>query len=293
MWESDDVNYYEHHLGDYQRKTAHLTLAEHGAYLLMLHVFYSTERPLPIDRRVLYRLVRSHSRTERAAVESVIRQFWIQTTDGFTNERGEKVLENYRKWLEQQKANGSRGGRPRKPIGSSGETEGFSQENPNQTHGGVSRARPTSHFPSSLPKEDIPTPTPSRGAGKGVSEIGPKPRRALGTNRRATGDSPRALGTNPRADRDERKAELDEARIVWSELIASGGARPKRDHRIQAALDAVGGWQAVRVRTDHDELRLQRGFCEAYNRGGEPAPKSHRRQPLDPDDSWEREEAAR
>jgi hypothetical protein len=95
----------------------------------------------------------------------------------------------------------------------------------------------------------------------------------------------------PRQRRSAHRAGLDEARLVWSELIASGGA--KRNHRIQAALDAVGGWVAVRMRTEHDEVRLQRAFCEAYLRGGESAQKNGAHQPLDPEDLWEREEAAR
>lgn len=115
------LNFYEHHISDYQRKTAHLSLAEHGAYLLMLQAFYSTERPLPADRKVLFKLLRAYSATERRAVNSIVEQFWIDGPDGLTNPRADEVLAKYRKWLVQQKENGNRGGRPTKTHGLSGE----------------------------------------------------------------------------------------------------------------------------------------------------------------------------
>jgi uncharacterized protein YdaU (DUF1376 family) len=118
------VNFYEHHISDYQRKTAHLSLAEHGAYSLMLQAFYATERPLPAEPKVLYRLLRADSAAERKAVDSVVRQFWTSGPDGLTNPRADEVLEKYKRWLSQQKANGSRGGRPPK-------TQGLTQTKPN------------------------------------------------------------------------------------------------------------------------------------------------------------------
>ena len=44
------VNYYERHLGDYARDTAHLTMVEHGAYTLLLDRYYATESPIPADQ---------------------------------------------------------------------------------------------------------------------------------------------------------------------------------------------------------------------------------------------------
>lgn len=118
------MNYYEHHISDYQRKTAHLSLAEHGAYLLMLQTFYASERPLPGDRKVLFRLLRADTKVEKAAVESVIRQFWRISAEGLTNGRADSVVTEYHAWVEKQKANGKRGGRPAK-------SEGLTQMKPN------------------------------------------------------------------------------------------------------------------------------------------------------------------
>jgi uncharacterized protein YdaU (DUF1376 family) len=42
----------------------------------MLDVFYGTCRPLPGDRKALYRLLRAESQAERSAISRVIERFW-------------------------------------------------------------------------------------------------------------------------------------------------------------------------------------------------------------------------
>ncbi len=39
------MNYYERHLGDYAKDTAHLTMIEHGAYTLLLPAAAKNVRP--------------------------------------------------------------------------------------------------------------------------------------------------------------------------------------------------------------------------------------------------------
>jgi uncharacterized protein YdaU (DUF1376 family) len=118
------VNYFEFHIADYQRKTAHLSLAEHGAYSLMMQTFYASERALPANRKILYRLLRADSKVEKAAVEAVIEQFWQEEGVGLINKRAMEMVAEYRQWVDKQKANGKRGGRPNK-------TQGLSQTKPN------------------------------------------------------------------------------------------------------------------------------------------------------------------
>jgi uncharacterized protein YdaU (DUF1376 family) len=243
------VNYFELHVGDYQRKTAHLSLAEHGAYSLMLQAFYATEKPLPENRKILYRMLRVDSARERKAVDSVCDQFWQYTEGGLTNKRAEQVLAAYHNWLAKQKANGSQGGRPPKPKDNPPLTDGlplgFSGDNPNETHGvtqtkpnGGYRARvplPTSHLDHDLDR--LPTPTPPKG-----------------------GDG--------RHRRSPARAEKDAALEVWNQLVASSGALPPRDHKLQAAIDAVGGWSRIAQREQGiDAQRVQRDFVEAYRSG--------------------------
>jgi uncharacterized protein YdaU (DUF1376 family) len=74
------MNYYERHLGDYAKDTAHLSMLEHGAYTLILDRYYSTEQGIPADQT--YRVTRARSKEEKAAVEVVLQEFFI-LTDGF------------------------------------------------------------------------------------------------------------------------------------------------------------------------------------------------------------------
>lgn len=70
------MNFYKRFIGDYQRDTGHLTMIEHGAFSLLLDTFYATGRPLPVEKRALFRLIRAEDEAERAAVDSVLLQFW-------------------------------------------------------------------------------------------------------------------------------------------------------------------------------------------------------------------------
>jgi len=70
------MNFYKRFIGDYGRDTGQLTLAEHGAYTLMLDSFYATEKPLPKDKKALYRLLRAETEPEKRAVDHVATQFW-------------------------------------------------------------------------------------------------------------------------------------------------------------------------------------------------------------------------
>jgi uncharacterized protein YdaU (DUF1376 family) len=228
------LNYFELHIGDYQRKTAHLTLAEHGAYSLMLQTFYATERPLPKDRKVLYRLLRADSAAERKAVDVVATEFWPEGPTGLVNKRAQEVLDAYHAWVEKQRSNGSRGGRPPQ---TNGKANGYNSDNPRETQGltqtkanGGDRARvplPTSH----LEHDQDPTPTPPKGGA---------------VSRR----------------RSPERAEKDEAKVRWRALLSSGGA--DRDARVQAAIDKIGGWSRIQHRTERDEPRILSEFCDAY-----------------------------
>lgn len=89
------MNYYEHHLGDYAKDTAHLSMIEHGAYRILLDAYYTREVPLPTDRRACYKLARAQSKDERAAVDYVLQEFFFEQVDGFHNERCDSEIAGY------------------------------------------------------------------------------------------------------------------------------------------------------------------------------------------------------
>jgi uncharacterized protein YdaU (DUF1376 family) len=110
------MNYYERYCGDYQRDTAHLSLAEHGAYTMLLDTYFSVEKALPSDLPSLYRVCRAMTRLEQQAVKSVAEQFFpVSAVDGFRhNQRADREIAKARPKIEAARANGRKGGRPLK-----------------------------------------------------------------------------------------------------------------------------------------------------------------------------------
>jgi uncharacterized protein YdaU (DUF1376 family) len=83
---------YTRHLGDYAKDTRQLSLTEHGAYNVLMDWCYSTERALPADEKMLFRLCSAFTKEEQQAVLSVINQFFQQTPDGWVQKRIEQEL---------------------------------------------------------------------------------------------------------------------------------------------------------------------------------------------------------
>jgi uncharacterized protein YdaU (DUF1376 family)/DNA-binding CsgD family transcriptional regulator len=77
-WAVHRVNYYPHHIGDYAKDTAHLSMLEDAAYRRMLDVVYATEKPLPRRPAAIYRLVRARTHAEKLAVDVVLGEFWVE-----------------------------------------------------------------------------------------------------------------------------------------------------------------------------------------------------------------------
>jgi uncharacterized protein YdaU (DUF1376 family) len=159
------LNYYERYCGDYAKKTARLTLVQHGAYTLLLDEYYSNEKPLPCDFEDLFRICRAMKRDEQNAVREVAELFFPIGPDGLRhNERADEMIARARPKMEASRANGSKGGRPRKnPLGSGNvdpmetcrEPTGLSEQNPAETQGETTRAR----SPTPTPLEPIHTPS--------------------------------------------------------------------------------------------------------------------------------------
>lgn len=62
---------------DYIANTGHLSLQEHGAYLLLMAHYYMTGNPIPANAEQLHRICRCTTDAERHAVDSVLAQFFI------------------------------------------------------------------------------------------------------------------------------------------------------------------------------------------------------------------------
>jgi uncharacterized protein YdaU (DUF1376 family) len=73
------LNYYERHIGDYLKDTAHLSLLEHGVYGRLLDVYYTREGGIPVAESA--RLIGAKSKDERAALGVVLTEFFFVDGD--------------------------------------------------------------------------------------------------------------------------------------------------------------------------------------------------------------------
>lgn len=89
------MNYYEHHIGDFLKKTVHLTAVEEGIYRRLLDRYYTTERPLPVDVRECCKLARASSKAERDAVRDVLKDFFSLQEDGHHQNRADQEIARF------------------------------------------------------------------------------------------------------------------------------------------------------------------------------------------------------
>jgi len=152
------MQYYQFHLGDYISHTAHLEPLEDLAYRRLLDLYYSTEKPIPND-------IPSVSRRLRLGIdviEIVLNEFFELSEAGWQNHRCNVEISKFNEWIDKQKANGRKGGRPRKqPQDKPKKTHGKPIANPSKSDGKPIVKPPTTHYP--LPITHNPTQEESAG----------------------------------------------------------------------------------------------------------------------------------
>lgn len=89
------MNYFEHHIGDYDEATAHLTACEDGIYHRLLRKYYATQRPLIAEVAKLQRLVRARSEEEQKAVVDVLEEFFHLEADGWHQDTCDEAIAAY------------------------------------------------------------------------------------------------------------------------------------------------------------------------------------------------------
>jgi uncharacterized protein YdaU (DUF1376 family) len=132
------VNYYKFNIGDYAAATRHLTMLEHGAYRMLLDVYYTTEQPLPVEVKSAARKAGARTKDEIAAVEIVLNEFFTLTENGWIQKRCESEIAVYQQKAETNKVVGKLGGRPKKQTqtvsdGNQEITQTVSENNPQET----------------------------------------------------------------------------------------------------------------------------------------------------------------
>ncbi|AVH48668.1 YdaU family protein [Acinetobacter sp. SWBY1] len=108
------MNYYQHHIGDFMRDTAHLSPVEECFYRRAIDWYYVNEKPLPLELNQVHRYLRANTKTDKQAVSTVLSDFFKKTASGFVHSRCELEIEKFRSKAEANRENGKLGGRPKK-----------------------------------------------------------------------------------------------------------------------------------------------------------------------------------
>jgi uncharacterized protein YdaU (DUF1376 family) len=102
--------WYKFHLGDYITHTMHLSDAEDLAYRRLLDLYYMSERPIPLDTESVSRKIR----LDLDITESVLKEFFEHTEEGYRNHRCDIEISKYQHQVATNTQLGKRGGRPKK-----------------------------------------------------------------------------------------------------------------------------------------------------------------------------------
>ena len=112
--QGQEMHYYQFNIADYRKDTAHLTLLEHGIYRQLLDSYYLDEKP--IETKPVMRRLQIATDEEKKAFENVLSDFFTLSECGnfYTHKRIESEIAKYQSKVETAKANGIKGGRPKK-----------------------------------------------------------------------------------------------------------------------------------------------------------------------------------
>ena len=90
------MNYYQHHIGDFNNATRHLTRVERSLYRDLIELYYDKEQPLTGDIKNLSRLVLAVNDDEKEALNVVLDDFFILKDGFYYNSRCESELVKYK-----------------------------------------------------------------------------------------------------------------------------------------------------------------------------------------------------
>jgi len=122
------MHYFQFNIGDYIKNTIHLSLMEDLAYRRLLDHYYDSEKPIPTDIPMVSRKMR----LDADIIQTVLSEFFELTPEGYRNHRADLEIASYHEYMAKQKANGSKGGRPKKTQPKPTVNPSKTQNNPKQ-----------------------------------------------------------------------------------------------------------------------------------------------------------------
>ena len=90
------MNFYPHHIGDFNNATRHLTRVERSVYRDAIELYYDTESALTSDVSKLEKRLICRLEDEKSALKSVLEEFFELTDDGYFHVRCDSEIAKYR-----------------------------------------------------------------------------------------------------------------------------------------------------------------------------------------------------
>tara|TARA_R110002050_G_scaffold194733_2_gene329549 strand:+ start:564 stop:1037 length:474 start_codon:yes stop_codon:yes gene_type:complete len=106
------MHYYQFHIADWVLHTSHLNIEEEAVYRRLLDYYYDTEQPIPIETQWVIRRLRLGSHSDLVGL--ILEEFFVKKDDGWHNLRADREVAEYNAKAETARANGKKGGRPKK-----------------------------------------------------------------------------------------------------------------------------------------------------------------------------------
>lgn len=92
------MHYFQFQIKEWMANTSHLTLEEEAIYLRLVNWYYDSERPIPIDNRLILRKLRLHERVVN--VYDILQEFFIETDNGWIHKRCDIEIAKYHSMAE-------------------------------------------------------------------------------------------------------------------------------------------------------------------------------------------------
>ncbi len=103
--------WYAHKLRNYDERTDHLTMRQHGAYRMMMDSYYRRGGPLPTKLEQIFSICKAGATDEQADVSAVLTEFFELREDGWHNKGCDNEIEKANRLSEKRRKSGKLGGK--------------------------------------------------------------------------------------------------------------------------------------------------------------------------------------
>lgn len=92
------MHYFQFQIKEWMANTSHLTLEEEAIYLRLINWYYDSERPIPIENKLILRKLRLDDRIVN--VQDILEEFFCKTDNGWIHKRCDIEIAKYHSMAE-------------------------------------------------------------------------------------------------------------------------------------------------------------------------------------------------